>query len=603
MQQPTPPPEARGIVARIAAELAAPGFPRGDLAALRRMDPEAPGRTPVLLRLLARHTADRLEYGADELRRWALLVHGMALMAPEHHRTTVPVGRALFGPGRAPLYAESRLARLLSARGRAFRAQVPRLARQLKAKDQALDWREFADLILAEGRNEARAEQSRERIAAAYYRTEARSAEDQDRAHEGRQAMTDPRFVQIHFLTSYPAALLNRDDAGLAKRLPFGGVTRTRISSQCLKRHWRTVKDEWALSRLSADAEHSIDLAQRSRRIFRTGVLGYLVEKEGYSEPEIRPIVQALKERFMEREAPEDEGKEKAEGDEDPLDTRQAFLLGDPEIEYLRMLVRRAAHSDDALRAMIMEKPKKKGQMTDFQKEQRKNFYDNMEAFSTAARLPRGLESALFGRMVTSDLIANTDATIHVAHAFTVHEEESESDYFTVVDDLKDRAGGDDAGSAGIFDMELTSGLYYGYVVIDVPGLVANLGRDAALAGRVVEHLIHLVATVSPGAKLGSTAPYGWAQLLLIEMGTRQPRTLANAFRDPVPLDRRGGTLEAAVAAMRQHLTRLDEAYGSAERRRFLAVEPGELPGAERSSLDKLAAWAKAAVANGTTVK
>ena len=39
--------------------------------------------------------------------------------------------------------------------------------------------------------------------------------------------MTSPRFVQIHFLTSYPAALLNRDDAGLAKRLPFGGVTRT----------------------------------------------------------------------------------------------------------------------------------------------------------------------------------------------------------------------------------------------------------------------------------------------------------------------------------------------------------------------------------------
>jgi CRISPR type I-E-associated protein CasB/Cse2 len=173
MQEPTPPPEARAIVARIAAELAAPGFPRGDLAALRRMDPDAPGRTPVLLRLLARHASDRLEYGGDELRRWALVVHGMALMAPEHHRATLPVGRALFGPGREPLYAESRLARLLSARGLAFRTQVPRLARQLKAKDQALDWREFADLILAEGRDEARAEQSRERIAGAYYRTEA----------------------------------------------------------------------------------------------------------------------------------------------------------------------------------------------------------------------------------------------------------------------------------------------------------------------------------------------------------------------------------------------------------------------------------------------
>ena len=33
-----------------------------------------------------------------------------------------------------------------------------------------------------------------------------------------------PRFLQIHFLTSYPATLLNRDDSGLAKRLPFGEV-------------------------------------------------------------------------------------------------------------------------------------------------------------------------------------------------------------------------------------------------------------------------------------------------------------------------------------------------------------------------------------------
>jgi CRISPR system Cascade subunit CasC len=57
----------------------------------------------------------------------------------------------------------------------------------------------------------------------------------------------EPRFVQIHWLASYPGALLNRDDSGLAKRLPFGGATRTRVSSQCLKRHWRTAEDEYDL--------------------------------------------------------------------------------------------------------------------------------------------------------------------------------------------------------------------------------------------------------------------------------------------------------------------------------------------------------------------
>lgn len=53
------------------------------------------------------------------------------------------------------------------------------------------------------------------------------------------------RFLQFHTLTSYPAVLLNRDDAGFAKQLPFGSALRTRISSQCLKAalediRWRT---------------------------------------------------------------------------------------------------------------------------------------------------------------------------------------------------------------------------------------------------------------------------------------------------------------------------------------------------------------------------
>ena len=59
--------------------------------------------------------------------------------------------------------------------------------------------------------------------------------------------MIRPRFLQIHTLTSYTAALLNRDDSGLAKRLPYGNALRTRVSSQCLKRHWRIAEDPHAL--------------------------------------------------------------------------------------------------------------------------------------------------------------------------------------------------------------------------------------------------------------------------------------------------------------------------------------------------------------------
>ena len=80
--------------------------------------------------------------------------------------------------------------------------------------------------------------------------------------------MTSPRFLQIHTLHSYPAALLNRDDSGLAKRMPFGGAVRTRISSQCLKRHWRVAQDEFSLRSIAGSTS-----ALRSRNIVERKVI------------------------------------------------------------------------------------------------------------------------------------------------------------------------------------------------------------------------------------------------------------------------------------------------------------------------------------------
>ncbi len=77
--------------------------------------------------------------------------------------------------------------------------------------------------------------------------------------------MTAPKFIQIHTLHSYPGTLLNRDDSGLAKRLPFGGVERLRISSQCLKRHWRVADDGHALGTI----DPGIGVSTRSRRVWK----------------------------------------------------------------------------------------------------------------------------------------------------------------------------------------------------------------------------------------------------------------------------------------------------------------------------------------------
>lgn len=387
--------------------------------------------------------------------------------------------------------------------------------------------------------------------------------------------MTLPRFLQIHTLHNYPAALLNRDDAGLAKRLPYGDAIRTRISSQCLKRHWRVAEDAFALKNLD------VPMAVRSRETPR--LIKERLMAAGVTEPLAQLSVEGLRAAGLLDKAKELKGQ-------DALATGQAVLLGYAEIEYL---VQRCA----ALASEHTEEKALKTAIANFLKEEKKNI--------EAMRLGCGLESALFGRMVTSDVLASRDAAIYVAHAFTVHEAQVENDYFTVVDDLLQEAG--ETGSAGIFDTELASGLYYGYLVVDVPQLVANLEgieikdwasatpEQRSLAGRVVQHLLHLVATVSPGAKRGSTAPFEWAKFMLVEAGDWQPRSLAGAFQNALST-RQPGLRQAAVQRLSDEIARLDAAYGAPLARRYLSVDEVSVPSAQRLPMNALAQWARAAV-------
>lgn len=158
----------REVIAKTAGMLALDGFPRSDLAALRRLNTEAPS-APVFWQMMARYVPGASD---DMVCRWALILQGMALMAPHHRAGDPSIGRAL----RNADFKEARLARFLNARGRQFRAAVPRLARQLAAKGQPIDWRTLGVLILTEGRNERRAEQIRMAIARDYYAALARAA-------------------------------------------------------------------------------------------------------------------------------------------------------------------------------------------------------------------------------------------------------------------------------------------------------------------------------------------------------------------------------------------------------------------------------------------
>ena len=161
----------------------------GDLAELRRMDPDTPDAT-AFWRLMARYQL--LDNPALE-NKWALILHGIALMTPtggednasrSAHDGHTPIGRALFlgneTTRQTAFYSESRLNRLLTARGPILRTLLARMFRMLAAAGVSFNWREMAQFILNDNYDEDAAELSRRRIARDYYQTQRRAAQSND---------------------------------------------------------------------------------------------------------------------------------------------------------------------------------------------------------------------------------------------------------------------------------------------------------------------------------------------------------------------------------------------------------------------------------------
>ena len=388
--------------------------------------------------------------------------------------------------------------------------------------------------------------------------------------------MVQTKFIEIHYLTPHTGVLLNRGSDGRAKQLTLGDEVRSRISSQSLKRRWA-----------DADGRYSIyDILQVKRDVRSRKIIDDLVM------PSMKDETQATDEVLEAVQTQMNIGIYGSENADDEHN-RQSLLLGLPEVEFLRERAEQVCNefSNDPEAAR------------DAVKEMFRTERANFAAMLRNNGLNKGIRASLFGRMMTSFPEANTDAAIHVAQAFTVHPEELEHDFFSAVDDLNRLKGTPGAAYTGV--SQLISGLFYDYVVVDVPGLVQNLeaiprkmwmDADRNIAGEIVHNLIMTITREPTGAKKGATAPYSRASLVLLQAGDDQPCSLAEAFRKPVY----SGQMEDTLNALREHMEKMDRMYPPEGVRRYASREPVNLPAAqEMQSVNELADWARKIVQEG----
>lgn len=324
------------------------------------------------------------------------------------------------------------------------------------------------------------------------------------------------QFLQLHLLTAYPPANLNRDDSGRPKTAIFGGVERLRISSQSLKRAWRT-SDVFA----QVLGER---IGQRTQRI-GAEVERHLLE-QGVAEDKARAAARTVAAAF---------GKVKPENDANPTYTEQLVFI--PPEERARALALGEQLAADTIATIKPE--------------------DVLVQADSAADL------AMFGRMLADDPAYNREAAVQVAHAITTHRVTVEDDYYVAVDDLKDPHRREDAGTSFIGVQEFGAGLFYLYICVDLDLLVANLGGQRGLAADAVEALVRAAATVAPRGKQASFASRAYASFVLAEAGPVQPRTLAAAFLKPIG-ERANDPAGASVTALLALKKRFDDGYGAA---------------------------------------
>lgn len=298
-------------------------------------------------------------------------------------------------------------------------------------------------------------------------------------------------YVDINILQTLPSSNINRDDTGAPKTAIYGGVTRSRVSSQSWKRAVRK-----AFGEQSDDADWLEGIRTTRGPLLLAKEIQKLTSDLSYED--------ALKKALAIFD------KSKIKVDKKTNRTKALLMLSNGQVEKLAKYV--------------LENDELDG-----------------KAIKEALKSEHSLDMALFGRMVADDPSLNVDAACQVAHAISTHEIVPEFDYYTAVDDKKED---EESGSAMIGTIEYDSATLYRYANVNMSELVHNLG-DTAVAIKGLGLFIKDFITSMPTGKQNTFANKTVPQYVLVTVRPDTPVNLVSAFEEPVKS--RNGYVQSSV--------------------------------------------------------
>ncbi|MFJ9636786.1 type I-E CRISPR-associated protein Cas7/Cse4/CasC [Streptomyces sp. NPDC101178] len=346
-------------------------------------------------------------------------------------------------------------------------------------------------------------------------------------------------ILDIHILQTVPPSNLNRDDTGTPKSATYGGVRRSRVSSQAWKRATREA---------FAELLDSSELGIRTKKVVevladRVMALDTSLTRAAAQALAAETITTATGSKVV---VP---GRKSKQEMEDPA----------AESTYLMFLSNRQY---GALAAMTVEG----GKGGDVQA--LKDFLKAKENRSRAKQLvltEHSVDIALFGRMVADSTDLNVDAAAQVAHALSVHAVEVESDYYTAVDDKNTDA---ETGAGMIGTVDFNSATLYRYAALDVNRLQENLGaghddaRPVEPTRRAVAAFLEGFITSLPTGKINTFGNQTLPAAVIVKVRSRRPVSYVAAFEEPVALSKNGGFLKGSCERLATFVPDLEASFG-----------------------------------------
>jgi CRISPR system Cascade subunit CasC len=284
-------------------------------------------------------------------------------------------------------------------------------------------------------------------------------------------------FIDVHAIQSIPPSNINRDDTGSPKKAQYGGVTRSRVSSQSWKKAMRDYFNE-----------NTLDGNVGIRSLNLVDYVAKEIMNQDSSIEYKDALVNAEK-VFTTAGIKLDKDKK----------LKALLFLSNEQVKALAEASREGIKDKKTLHAIFNDKP--------------------------------SIDIALFGRMVADDPAINEDASAQVAHAISTHGVQTEFDFYTALDDLSPE---EHAGAGMLGTIEFNASTLYRYANVNVHELVRKLDNNDDQMLDTIGLFVESFVKSMPTGKVNTFANQTLPSAVVIVCRYDRPVNLVGAYENPV---------------------------------------------------------------------